>query len=221
MFCANEVRLRICRIRHASKFSARRICALLETWIRDYEWDFAVRGTAGALSALVKSIIGKTYLLHYGCDFLPFLEKLPSLIDKDASWAMKVEDVMEETDESYSPYDEDEDIVPGKPESIASTEGVLERHQSVPASARERKQSLPITAKSLVTQNHTPTIASGQSGDSQESSPKQLLKDLLKLSQDVQNTDSTEIAQEITRMEIQMFLDIEVRCSITQTYGQS
>jgi hypothetical protein len=84
------------------------ICRLLADWIRDYPYDFAVRGTAGALSALVKSIIAKTYLIHYGLEFLPFLETLPNLVDKDASWALKVNSTTEESDDSYSMLDEEE-----------------------------------------------------------------------------------------------------------------
>ncbi|KAE9398927.1 hypothetical protein BT96DRAFT_711392 [Gymnopus androsaceus JB14] len=83
-------------------FAQMKICHLLEFWIRDYSCNFPVRGTAGALSALIKSIISKTYLLHYRSDFLPFLEVLLMLVDWDSSWALKVDDTANESDDSYS-----------------------------------------------------------------------------------------------------------------------
>ena len=92
-----------------ARFAQMRICHLLELWIGDDPHDFAVRGTAGALSALVKSIISKTYLLHYGSEFLPFLELLSSLFDKDVAWALKIDDNAEESDDSYSLLEDKED----------------------------------------------------------------------------------------------------------------
>jgi hypothetical protein len=86
-----------------------RICHLLEVWIRDYPYDFAVRGTAGALNALVKAVVAKTYLLHYGCEFLPFTELVIKHEDLDEAWALPVEDLADESDESYSLYDEEEE----------------------------------------------------------------------------------------------------------------
>jgi threonyl-tRNA synthetase len=86
------------------------ICRLLADWIHDYPHDFAVRDTAGALSALVKSIIAKTHLIHYGLEFLPFLEVLPNLVDQDTIWALKVEGPTYESDDSYSIFEEDEDL---------------------------------------------------------------------------------------------------------------
>lgn len=81
-----------------------RICWLLDHWTRLYPSDFAVPGTAGALSALIKSVIGKTYLLHYGSEFIPFMDMLPTLKDQDTAWAMKVQEPKDDSDDS-SPID--------------------------------------------------------------------------------------------------------------------
>jgi hypothetical protein len=183
---------------------------LLEIWIRDYPYDFAVRGTAGALSALIKSIISKTYLLHYGSDFLPFLEVLPSLVDKDAAWALKVEETEDESDDSYSMLDEDDESVHkadlessstinSSPVSISSATRLQPPSQTT---SRERKGSLPITAKTFM----SPT----QSIEHTELTAKQQLKELQRIAQEVNKIDSEDIAQEITRLEVKLFLEIEV-----------
>ena len=182
----------------------------MEIWIRDYPYDFAVRGTAGALSALIKSIISKTYLLHYGSDFLPFLEVLPSLVDKDAAWALKVEETEDESDDSYSMLDEDDESVHkadlessstinSSPVSISSATRLQPPSQTT---SRERKGSLPITAKTFM----TPT----QSIEHTELTAKQQLKELQRIAQEVNKIDSEDIAQEITRLEVKLFLEIEV-----------
>jgi hypothetical protein len=183
---------------------------LLEIWIRDYPYDFAVRGTAGALSALIKSIISKTYLLHYGSDFLPFLEVLPSLVDKDAAWALKVEETEDESDDSYSMIDEDDESV-HKADlesssainlSPVSTSSVTRVQPPSQTTSRERKGSLPITARNFM----TPT----QSIEHTELTAKQQLKELQRIAQEVNKIDSEDIAQEITRLEVKLFLEIEV-----------
>ena len=55
--------------------------------------------------------ISNTHLLHYGSDFLPFLEQLPTLRDIESSWAMKVDDTLDVSDDSdEGTLDEDEDL---------------------------------------------------------------------------------------------------------------
>ncbi|KAJ7597057.1 ras guanine nucleotide exchange factor domain-containing protein [Mycena floridula] len=184
-------------------FAQMRICHLLELWIRDYPHDFAVRGTAGALSALIKSIISKTYLLHYGSDFLPFLELLPNLVDKDAAWALKVDDSADESDDSYSLLEDDDD-------SLHKSEVEPVRHTPrkkalpVPVSSRERKPSLPLTAKTFL------PSANGN-GDHVEINARQQIRELQRVASDLNLLDSEDIAQEITRIEVKLFLQIEPR----------
>lgn len=188
-----------------------RICHLLELWIRDYPYDFAVRGTAGALSALIKSIISKTYLLHYGSDFLPFLELLPTLVDKDSTWALKIQDSEDESDDGYSLLEDDDESMnrsigssgPGRSPSRS-------KPKPPPPATRERKASLPLTAKTFMPSSAS-TISNGSSEPMEyQYQPKQQLKDLLKIAQEVNMIDPEEIAQEITRLEVKLFLDIEV-----------
>jgi hypothetical protein len=190
-----------------------RICHLLEIWILDYPYDFAVRGTAGALSALIKSIIAKTYLLHYGSDFLPFLEVLPSLIDKDAAWAKKPDDIADESDD-YSLCEDDDDITPvtekgsdSSSPSPTSTRGdsTLLGHSL----SKEHKTSLTHNSKVLGMPHTTTTYAPSQP-DGSDLSTKQICRELVKVAHDVNALDSEDIAQEITRASAKMFLDIEV-----------
>lgn len=181
-----------------------RICHLLEIWIRDYPYDFAVPGTAGALSALIKSIISKTYLLHYGSDFLPFLEILPSLVDHDAAWALKVDDI-DGSDDTNSLFEEEEPHTPDVDSAIiASPISPIEKPvPPLPSMAsRERKPSLPLP--SIISSN----LSAGQTET--DTSEKQQIKDLVKLAQEVLLLDVDDIAQEITRVEVKLFLDIKV-----------
>jgi hypothetical protein len=184
-----------------------RICNLLETWIREFPYDFAVKGTAGALIALIKSIISKTHLLHYGSEFLPFLEQLPSLVDQDATWALKSEvsdadsDVysLEDEDEGHKIEDKEESDTGSEPQTVALSSSRPAASSTSPQS-RERKSSLPLP-RALLSPSSIPT----------EHNPKQHLRDLVKLAQEVSGIDSEEIAQEITKQGVRKFLMIRVR----------
>lgn len=180
-----------------------RICQLLETWIRDYPHDFAVKGTAGALNALIKSIISKTHLLHYGSEFLPFLEQLPGLVDQDSAWALKV--VISDNDsDDYIPDDEDDEETHTAKSQDGSGSTISADSHKVAFPSRERKSSLPLP-KAL-----SPAQLNGINPQAYDQSPKQHIKDLVKLAQHVLNTDSDEIAQEITRQGVKRFLEIKV-----------
>src|SRR5260221_11697899 len=98
------------------------MCHLLEVWIQDYPHDFAVGAAADALNALVKSIVTKTHLLHYGTDLLPFLEGRP-LQDKDTAWAIQVNEPTAESDESYTFSEDDDDVVPSLETTSSQTLG--------------------------------------------------------------------------------------------------
>lgn len=170
-----------------------RICHLLETWIRDYPNDFAVKGTVGALTALVKSIISKTHLLHYGSEFVPFLEQLPSLVEEDAAWSIKAENL--DTDSVYND-EEEEDLLEREESSVEDTTSLI---STGTFPSRERKSSLPLDK--TLQQTAVPT---------NDPLPKHPLKDLVKLATEVFMTDSEEIAQEITRQCATQFLVIKV-----------
>lgn len=166
----------------------------METWIRDYPNDFAAKGTIGALNALIKSIISKTHLLHYGSEFLPFLEQVPTLEEEDAAWALKA--VVEDTDsETYYGSEDDETRVEVEDTDVASVRALSSSSKNTVPS-RERKSSIPLTK----------TFSASQV----EPTPKQMLKDLVKLSNELLTYDSDDIAKEITRRGVELFLKIKV-----------
>ncbi|KAJ7181680.1 ras guanine nucleotide exchange factor domain-containing protein [Mycena crocata] len=202
-------------------FAQMRICHLLEQWIRDYPYDFKVRGTPSALSALFKSITSKTYLLHYGSDFLPFHELLPNLVDKDAAWAHKPDYPEDESD-----YDDDEKSAvltlnsthSSELESLPNARSPSAKTKAapmIPAPFRERKGSLPLGNKLIIPSSTPNGVAHNENS---EANHRLQLKELLKLAADVNATDSEEIAQEITRMEVKLFLDIEPRHWLRYTF---
>lgn len=177
-----------------------RVCNLLEAWIQDYPHDFAVGAAADALNALVKSIVTKTHLLHYGSDLLPFLEGRP-LQDKDAAWALKVNEPTIEGDEPYTYSEDDDDVVPSLETSTSRTL-VSEDASSTQSlgSSRERKPSLPLSARSngATTSEHVDSV-------------KEILKCLLNTSAKLSGFEPQHVAEEITRVGKIHFLLIEVR----------
>jgi hypothetical protein len=175
-----------------------RICHLLCIWIADYPGDFAVRNTAGALSALIKSIISKTYLLHYGTDFLPFLELLPSCADLDSEWAVKVDDIADESDDSYSFIDEEEHHDEESSQETTPAPSQMGK--------RERKGSIP--ARALLP--NSATALSSASTESVELSPKAQIKELQRLAGELDSYSTVTIAEEITKLQLLVFDQIEV-----------
>ena len=180
------------------------MCHLLEVWIQDYPHDFAVGAAADALNALVKSIVTKTHLLHYGTDLLPFLEGRP-LQDKDSTWAMQVNEPTAESDESYSFSEDDDDVVPSL-ETTSSQTVVSEDASSTQSltvvSSRERKSSLPLSARSngTATSEHVDSV-------------KDILKSLLNTAARLSVCEPQHVAEEITRVGKTLFLLIEVGIS--------
>jgi len=170
----------------------------LEAWVQDYPHDFAVGAAADALNALVKSIITKTHLLHYGSDLLPFLEGRP-LQDKDASWALKVDEPTAEGDEPYSFSEDDDDLVPSLEASTSRTRVSEDASFSqLLGSSRERKSSLPLSARSNgTTSEHVDSV-------------KEILKCLLSTSAKLSGFEPQHVAEEITRVGKTHFLLIEV-----------
>lgn len=183
---------------------------MLEIWIRDYPADFAVRGTAGALNALVRAILSKTYLLHYGCDFLPFTEQLPDFKDNDADWALPVENQAFEDDDGVEDDDDDSDRFAESATLNGSREESM-HHFNAPSMSspiRERKPSLPLAATLSA---HVDPARSGSEEFSPDSSEfKKYLKDLAKVANEVSGLDPSAVAAEITRIETEKFQDIEV-----------
>lgn len=184
----------------------------MEVWIADYPTDFAVNGSAGALNALIRSMLAKPHLLHYGSQLLPFLEVLPTLQDRDSSWAVQPE-IRDESDvEDF--LDEEEDFQLDKPEqggppsqlTLTSPDAtppilLVPPVISQPASsARDRKPRPLMRSLGLV--------LSGSSDYDQ--SAKQQLKEFTRISNEIMALDISEVAEEITRVQAKYFLDITV-----------
>ncbi|OCH96179.1 ras GEF [Obba rivulosa] len=202
-------------------FAQMRICLLLDNWIQMYPHDFAVPGTPSALTALVRSILGKTYLLHYGADFIPFLEMLPTLKDNDKGWALKIED---ESDDVSFLSDDELTPPPARSASPLTSLGtqsaddlrlLLDRQQY----NRERKSSFPLTAKALMLGNVV-APSTPQSWDGPEQTLKRTLKGLLNISDSLNMYTSQDIAQEISRIQLDYFKKIKPRHWLQHVFVQ-
>jgi len=182
----------------------------LEVWIADYPTDFAVNGSAGALTALIRSMLAKPHLLHYGSQLLPFLEVLPTLQDQDSGWGVQPE-IKDESDvEDF--LDDDEDLQPDKCEQEAPSP------QSPPDTTPPAP--LPPRVKTNISQSNTRDRKPGPlmrslglvlGGSSDYDQPtKQQLKELVKISNELIMIDPSDIAEEITRIQAKYFLAITV-----------
>ncbi|KAI0094911.1 ras guanine nucleotide exchange factor domain-containing protein [Irpex rosettiformis] len=206
-------------------YAQMKICWLLDHWISLYPSDFAVAGTTGALSALIKSIIGKTYLLHYGSVFIPFLETLPKLKDEDTSWALKVEEPKDDSDDASSVADAHV-TTSGSPVSSRTSHSLHDSEQPAAPSPpppptnnipRGRKSSLPLHAKILMSSN-SPTQSSHSSSSELTWSKK--LKALSGFAAQFTDIDISSVAQEISRAQCRSFLEIKPRHWLQHVVGR-
>jgi hypothetical protein len=143
--------------------------------------------------------------------FLPFLSQLPNIIDTDAAWALKSEIPVDESEDPYSISEGEEETLVIETESPSTSRSLVARlNDNFPsaASVRERKSSLPLSAKIFI-----PVNSSHSQGDAQDIPPKDLLNKLRSNAQTLANFDCSAIAEEITRVELKLFMDIEVSIS--------
>ena len=189
-----------------------RICYLLELWIANYRGDFAVPGTAGALHALIKQTLRHPHTLYYGSDLLPFIEILPTLVDEDSSWAIKSDVPSEESDDSDF-YDEGMGDDSEQVSSPVQMHPVTDLNDEVPPtrSGRDRKSSLPLAAKSILQGSLTSNFRSPTS--SSPPSAKEVLSRLVRTANALLHYSSEAVAQEITRRDVILFMQIEVSIS--------
>lgn len=180
------------------------ICNLLEHWIQSYPSDFAVPGTAGALSALIRQILRQPHTLYYGSDFLQFFESLPALQDQDSAWAVKAETSLSESDESDSDLAYEPPAEPSQPASV--TEKVEQPSRPL---TRERKSSIPLSAKTFLQGTLPSTVRIP--GTSANSPARDSMTRILKTSNNLLHYDSEDIAKEITRRELDLYIKIEPR----------
>lgn len=196
---------------------------MLDTWTHDYPGDFSTPGAAPALAAIVKSFATKSHLLHYTTTFLPFLEVVPQLHDSDALWAVKSDIEESDVEDASTASTDSHGATNPVPPPRNATESPTSTRPSITTTAvhgsggtlkatRDRKSSLPPSGKgsSLTTSS---SIPSAGSQESIEAAHRQVVKDLLVVSQELALADPKVVAEEITRQQRKMFLDIQV-CDI-------
>lgn len=131
------------------------------------------------------------------------MEQFPSLVEGDTAWALKA-DIVDTDSEDYCDSEEDEaPVETEEDETVINDAASVEPLCSSPKGtepSRERKSSVPLTKTLFSTSQAEPT-------------PKQLLKDLVKLSNEVSTYDSDDIAKEITRQGVELFLKIKVHAA--------
>jgi len=181
-----------------------RICRLLEAWKNQHPTDFAVPGTDGALMALLKFIMGKSHLLHMASIFIPFMDEIPQLVDPSAGWAMKADILDDDNEDRYTLTDADDHSESGQRLSVSndsrtSSDFATYKPTASPSSSRVRTSSLPLL------------FLSSQPMPLPELDPSQkLVRDLLRVSHELDFVHPRDIAQELTAMEAQLFLSIKV-----------
>ncbi|KDQ54927.1 hypothetical protein JAAARDRAFT_38040 [Jaapia argillacea MUCL 33604] len=203
-----------------ASFAQMRICHLLSQWIKEYPGDFAVRGTAGALSALVKSIVGKTHLLYHACDLLPFVDLLSTLRDPDSAWTLKFDDPIDESDDSYSYTDEDLEPMVFPSETSSTRTGSSENkksNRSTSPNPDDNHARVPLIVKAMVMAD-IPLSDTFDRQKCQVLSEKQIIKELHRMSLDLGAWESKHIAEEITRISAKLFLQIEPRHWLKHIY---
>lgn len=147
--------------------------------------------------------------MHYGSEFLPFLEQLPSLVDEDTAWAKKADVSDVDSDDYILEEEEDsraEEVITPETSSVEVPSGSPQIAFPPP---RERTASFPLPrARLSVSQSN------GNYSTLAEQQSKQYIKELVRIATDVMNTDSEEIAQEITRQGEKLFMVIKVPANI-------
>ena len=114
---------------------------------------------------------------------------------------------MDTDSDDYTLEDDDDENRVVETENVESTNGRTQTDSNsseIIVPSRERKSSIPLPKAAL----------SFYQGDRPfahyDPTPKQYIKDLVKVAQDVLNIDSVEIAEEITRQVAKQFLIIKV-----------
>lgn len=111
-------------------------------WKEQYPTDFGAPGTFGALSALLKQIISNVHLVHYGSELLPFLEELPSLVDKEATWCKKEERTGDESEDENG--ESEDEVLPALDDDEAAYVGKgKSQDKRAPTQSNPQPPSLP------------------------------------------------------------------------------
>ncbi|CAE6425257.1 unnamed protein product [Rhizoctonia solani] len=194
-----------------SGFVQQRLCALLQQWIEEYPNDFAAPGAPSALAAVVRTACESTHLMYYGSEFTYFLDELPCIKDDASSWAhisaeTPVEDEYEfdldfDREFNFSPeadgfplFDPSYAIAPG------SAVGNVENDDEPPMTSRTARFE----------SGNADSIGRGLSPDARRgTSPA--LKALQGVAKVLLEYHPQVVAEEITRLETELFLKIKPR----------
>lgn len=130
-------------------------------------------------------------------------------MDRDSGWALKVDDT-DESDDSYSLLEDDDESIKSAAAKSTSSPPAGQGKNSISLPSRSRKSSLPLLNAKVLFPSSGSSNGSVES-DNMDFTTKQQLRELVKVANEVNAIDSIEIAQEITRIEKRLFLDIEVR----------
>lgn len=186
--------------------------------MRDYPCDFAVRGTYGALDAITRHILSHSHTLTYGTDFLPFVDMVRSrsFSDEEEAWALKADNfsgVGSDT-EADSVFDAElgslgtETSTPASSLSPQPSRSSASEPPSSPrSSTRERRSSLPLNAMAFI---KTPILSTFYNMDDHSPTTKEIISRLQRTAASLGNFEADEIANEITRRELNLFLKIKV-----------
>ncbi|QRV84144.1 Ras guanine nucleotide exchange factor [Ceratobasidium sp. AG-Ba] len=195
-------------------FVQQRLCELLQSWIEDYPNDFAAPGAPSALAAVVRTACENTHLMYYGSEFTYFLDELPSLTDDAASWAFVSADTPIEDADSV--YEFDLDFNHDFDHGLFGDGQVLFDPGEEPI-APEASRSPPVTASDFggrrLTRNESIQDEMGVRGMSPDArrgvSP--VIKMLASVAMQLLEYSPAQVADEITRLETELFLKIKPR----------
>ncbi|ELU42130.1 hypothetical protein AG1IA_03842 [Rhizoctonia solani AG-1 IA] len=176
----------------------------------DYPNDFASPGAPSALAAVVRTACENTHLMYYGSEFTYFLEELPCLKDDAFSWAyISAETPVEDEYEFDLDFDREFNFSPE-----ADGFPLFDPSYSIaPGSAvgnADHDEEPPMTGRTARFESgNGESIGRGLSPDARRgASPA--LKAFQSVAKALLEYNCQSIAEEITRLETELFLKIKV-----------
>lgn len=139
------------------------------------------------------------------------MERLPTLKDEDSTWALKSDEPKEDSDDAASSK---------APKSVNASQHSLPQENSVPppppqkSVARERKHSLPLSARMFVLESSSPGNPFVAAAESIDHAPAKKIKLLTQISNSFVNTDPSSIAQQLSKFECKFFMQIKVSLTL-------
>ncbi|CAE6480963.1 unnamed protein product [Rhizoctonia solani] len=194
-------------------FVQQRLCELLQHWIEEYPNDFAAPGAPSALAAVVRTACENTHLMYYGSEFTYFLDELPCLTDDASSWAYVSADTPVEDESLYDfelDFDREFNFSPE-----ADGFGLFDPSYTIaPNSATyqmDNEDEPPTTGRTARFESTGEESAGrGVSPDARRA-PSAAFKALQAVANELLEYDPMTIAEEITRLETELFLKIKPR----------